>query len=169
MTSAGGKRDESLPPGEGIEIGYRARLGILEEELAAIRSELMRRNETATALAEALKGAQARVAVLETELRAAQSEVVLTNASASDYRAKLQAATLQCQTQAALLRQRLIATARLHRELLNANLARNPFEREMQAILRSKFWRLIAPIRSPIAKLYRRVALARHRNGSVDR
>lgn len=170
MTSAGGKLDHPLLAGQGteIELEYRARLAVLEGELAAVRSELAGKSETAIALAGTLEHAQARVVALETELRAALSTVALANATASDYHAKLQAVTLQCQTQAALLRQRLIATARLHRELLAANLTQRHLEPEVPRILRSKFWRLIAAIRSSSAKLYRRVVSARRWNRSVD-
>ena len=87
---------------------------------------------------------------------------------------ELQAATRQCQTQAALLRQRMTAMARLNRELIGAkqgppaanvdwmhreqgllaaNLEKNRLERELQSIRRSTSWRLTAPLRLVVVKL----------------
>jgi hypothetical protein len=168
MTSAGGKPDNPSPLGHeaGIEDEHRARLAALAGELAAARSELAKADENSAALARAIEDARKRVAALESEL---------------------QVATLRCQTQETLLRQRTTATARLHREVLivqqdrisahqrceeelrAADLARSHLEREIQGILGSTSWRLTAPVRSAIGKLSGWIALARHRTRSVDR
>jgi hypothetical protein len=173
MTSAGGKIDDLLPREHRVE---------LERELSAVRSELMKTTEGDGVLSRQLEDAQTQVVSLE---------------------AKLQAATLLSQTQAALLRQRLTATARLTRQLLAANedkirfeqellstrqellstrqellstrqelLAANRdkdhLEREIHGILRSRSWRLTAPVRWAVIKINSWLALVRNRSGSVD-
>lgn len=84
---------------------------------------------------------------------------------AAEYEAKLRAATLQAPSQTSLLRQRMLITARLQRELFAANQEL----RKLDQIYRSRSWRVTAPIRLAGAMLRRAINSLRGRRDDFTR
>lgn len=109
---------------------------------------------------------KAQLAARETDLHTARLEATRANEHASalvaEYKVTLRAATLQAQSQTPLLRQRMLITARLQRELLAANQElralnqeKSGYERKLDQIFRSRSWRVTGTIRFVGATLRR--------------
>ncbi|MGH6689484.1 MAG: class I SAM-dependent methyltransferase [Gammaproteobacteria bacterium] len=121
--------------------GYFARLGQSVIERFSLHESIMK-----------ITAGEARVRALEADLQAARLEAMRANqrvaALAADYDARLRAATRQVESQASLVRRRMLITARLQQDLLAAN-------RALDQVLRSRSWRLTAPVRFAGATLRR--------------
>jgi Methyltransferase domain len=124
----------------------KGQVSALQANLKAARSKLAYFDET-----------KAQIAVLKAELAEVRSKLVLEKAAAealaSELRVKYVASTLQADIKTSVVRQRMAVTARLQRELIQANLNQRSYQRQLQEVLQSRSWRLMEPMRRVVTKL----------------